>query len=159
MDALTLLKRQHRRVEQLFVQTKSADAEEKEDLFLQLADELTAHASIEERIFYPAVMSGVSDEQMEKALQEHVQMRRILADMLDTQTDAERFDANMGVLQLELQHHVSEEEDALFRRVAREFGKDALEKLGREMETLALMLRESEPEPSGLDGTPWLDHR
>jgi iron-sulfur cluster repair protein YtfE (RIC family) len=159
MDALSLLKQQHRHVEQLFVKAKSAEGDEKEDLFLQLADELTTHASIEERVFYPAVISDDGDEEMEKAVQEHMQMRRILADMLDMETVAERFDASMAVLELEVQHHVSEEEDALFRKVAREFGKDVLEKLGREMEHLALILRESEPHQSEIDGTPQLDQR
>ena len=154
MDALTLLKRQHRHVEQLFVKAKSAEGDEKEDLFLQIADELTTHASIEEKIFYPSVLSDEAAGEMEEAIQDHQQMRRILADMLELETDAERFDASMGVLEVAVHHHVSEEEDALFRRVAREFGKDVLEKLGREMESLAMILRESELDEVEIDRSP-----
>ena len=159
MDALTLLKKQHRHVEQLFLKAKNAEGDEKEDLFLQIADELATHASIEEQLFYPSVMSDGADEEVEKAIQEHLQMKRILADMLDMEPDTERFDASMEVLELEVQHHVSEEEDALFRRVAREFGKEVLERLGREMEGLAMILRESEPHESEIGGVPQLDQR
>lgn len=145
MDALSLLKQQHREVEQLFKELKSAEGAEKGQLFIQLADALATHSTIEERIFYPRAMNDQTEETLQEALQEHLSVKRILADMLDMDPSEERFDAKLSVLEEQVSHHVSEEEDELFKQVAQAFAKDALEELGAEMENLAMMLRESEP--------------
>src|SRR5688572_12667752 len=59
MDALKLLEQQHREVEELFESLEEAEGkEERQDLFAELADNLAAHATIEEKIFYPAVYVG-----------------------------------------------------------------------------------------------------
>jgi hemerythrin-like domain-containing protein len=157
MDALTLLKKQHREAEQLFQKVKEAEGLDKERAFLQLADELATHASIEEKVFYPSVMSDPTEEDLREAVQEHLEMKRTLADMLDMETAEPRFDEKLRALEGQVRHHVSEEETELFAKVAREFERDVLEKLGTEMERLATMLRESEPYdelPSQTDEAP-----
>ena len=56
MNAIDLLKLQHREVEKLFsALEKAKDAREKQKLFGELADSLAGHATIEEHQFYPAV--------------------------------------------------------------------------------------------------------
>lgn len=145
MDALSLLKKQHREVEQLFQKVKKAEGLDKEAAFLQLADELATHASVEEKVFYPSVMSDQTDDDLQEAVEEHLEMKRTLADMLDMETADQRFDAKMETLEDQVRHHVSEEENELFKRVAQEFGKDVLERLGSEMERLAMIIRETEP--------------
>lgn len=145
MDAIELLQDQHREVEQLFEKIKKAKSEEKEDLFLQLADALATHATIEEKLFYPQVMSNRTDELLQEAVQEHLQTKRLLADMLDLDVSDEKFDAKLRVLQEEVEHHVDEEENELFTDVRKEFPKEMLEKLGAEMQAMAEEVRESEP--------------
>jgi hemerythrin superfamily protein len=145
MDALSLLKKQHREVEELFQKAKSAEGPEKLQYFLQLADDLATHATIEEKVFYPGVLSGKTEDELLEAVQEHLQMKRILADMLDMEVSDERFDAKLKVLEDEVSHHVEEEEGQLFKDVAKEIDADVLERLGQEMESLAMMLRDSEP--------------
>src|SRR5688572_23550921 len=98
MDALSLLKKQHREVEELFQKAKSAEGPEKLQYFLQLADDLATHATIEEKVFYPSVLSGKTEDELLEAVQEHLQMKRILADMLDMEVSDERFDAKLKVL-------------------------------------------------------------
>ena len=159
MNALDLLKKQHREVERLFKRAKTANGKAKEDVFIQIADMLAVHASIEEKIFYPAVMSDETEDDLQEAVQEHLQVKRLLADMLDMEVDDERFDAKLKVLEEEVSHHVSEEEDELFKTVAKEFEKEALMKLGEEMNVLAQMLKDADAReeiPNETDEAPRL---
>ena len=56
IDALELLTQQHDEVEDLIGQIEdSDDADEKMELFQELADKIAAHSSIEEKLFYPTV--------------------------------------------------------------------------------------------------------
>lgn len=145
MDAIKLLQDQHREAEQLFKKIKQAKPDQKEDLFLQLADELATHATIEEKLFYPQVMSKRTEALLRESLQEHLQAKRLLADMLDLDVSDEKFDAKLTVLEEEIKHHVGEEENELFVDVRKEFSKEMLEALGAEMEVMAEELRETEP--------------
>src|SRR5690349_5783627 len=73
MDAIDLLKEQHREVESLFKQIEStADTEEKVELVQDLANSFAAHATIEERIFYPAAYRESTKEVLDEAVEEHL---------------------------------------------------------------------------------------
>ena len=55
---MQLLKQDHRTVKELFAayaKLGAGDVEEKNNLWQQINEELTIHAEIEERLFYPAV--------------------------------------------------------------------------------------------------------
>jgi hemerythrin superfamily protein len=58
-DAISLLKKDHRKVEALFEQfEKARDSGRKATLAEQICRELTVHATIEEELFYPALQGG-----------------------------------------------------------------------------------------------------
>ncbi|RSM94466.1 hemerythrin [Nonomuraea sp. WAC 01424] len=64
MDAIVLLKEDHKTVEKLFKQFEQAgpDAHRtKQKIVAQVVEELTAHTYIEETIFYPAARAGAPD--------------------------------------------------------------------------------------------------
>lgn len=145
MDAISFLEKQHREVEKLFKACKKASGKEKEDLFLQIADDLAVHSTIEEKIFYPACKADNTEDLLEESLQEHLSVKRLLADMLDMDPSDERFDAKLTVLEEQVMRHVEEEENVLFKRARRELGKNRLEEVGEEMVTMAEMLKESDP--------------
>jgi hypothetical protein len=135
MDAIELLKDQHRQVEKLFAQIEKADGgEDKQALFEELADNLAAHSAIEEEIFYPAAYAKQTKELLEEAVEEHLAVKRVLADLLELTPDDESFDAKIKVLKEQVEHHVKEEEGELFKKVKKELDKDELETLGAEME-------------------------
>ena len=55
MNAIKMLKQQHREVEKLFKQLEAAkSAGPRTKTFNEIADALAIHATIEERHFYPA---------------------------------------------------------------------------------------------------------
>jgi hemerythrin superfamily protein len=134
MDAIKLLKKQHKEVDRLFKAFEnSEEGDQKQLLFEQIADGLVVHATIEERHFYPAVRVRQTEEELEEAYDEHLEIKKLLADCLDS-TDHPGFDGKVAALEGAVLHHVEEEETELFPNVEKLLGKDALEALGQVME-------------------------
>jgi hypothetical protein len=137
MNAIELLKRQHAEVRDLFTQIEEeSDEDEKLELLQELADSLAAHATIEEKIFYPAAYAGDTEDMLLEAVEEHLSMKRLIADLLEMSPDDDNFDAKIEVLKEQVEHHVEEEEGELFPAVRRELKAPELKKLGEEMELM-----------------------
>src|SRR5687768_12693556 len=119
MNAIELLESQHREVEKLFEMIEAADGEKKMELLGELADTLAAHATIEEKIFYPRTLAARTEELLREAVEEHLSVKRVLADLLETSEGDENLDARIKVLKEQVEHHVEEEEGELFPKVKR----------------------------------------
>lgn len=136
MKATALLRQQHDEVKDLYVKYEQAEGDdEKQTLFEEIADSLTAHAAIEERLFYPAAYGDELAHELQEAVEGHLAMKRELADLLAMTPDDDAFDAKMKVLMAIVEHHVEEEERELLPKAEQEIG-DRLERLGGEMEQL-----------------------
>lgn len=134
MNAIDMLKQDHRLVEELFQAIEETDdASEREELFVELADALAVHAALEENIFYPACNSEETEDTLLEALQEHLQAKRLLADLLDMDPMNEVFMAKISVLKEAIRHHVEEEEGEVMPAARRLLGDDMLMALGNEM--------------------------
>jgi hemerythrin superfamily protein len=135
MNAIDLLESQHREVEDLFTRIDKAKATgTKEKLFEELADSLAVHAAIEEHQFYPAVKAKRTEDILLESLEEHLGIKRILADLLDTPAEDETFDAKIKVLKEQVTHHVKEEETDLFPKSRKVLDSDELKALGAKMQ-------------------------
>jgi hemerythrin superfamily protein len=147
LNALDLLRSQHAEVEDLIEQIEDTDdSDEKAELFLKLADNIAAHSTIEEKIFYPSVMTDGTHEQLIESTEEHLVVKRLLADMLELDCDDEHFDAKLTVLKENLRHHAhDEEEDKLFPQVEAMLDEDELAALGNEMLAMFETLLERAP--------------
>ena len=141
IDALDLLTEQHDKVAALIEQIENEELiERKQFLFDELADNIAAHATIEEKLFYPSVRAEQTQEILLESTEEHLAIKRVLADMLATDVDDERFDAKLSVLREEVEHHAREEEEQiLFPKLRRMMSQEQLTALGAEM--LALFER------------------
>lgn len=135
MNALELLIYQHDEVDELLEQIEeSEDEAEIEELFAELGDKLAAHAKIEETIFYPAVMAKQTEQILLESVEEHLSVKRLLADLLELDTSDPQFFAKLAVMQEQLEHHArTEEEGELFPEVRKLMTKDELDGLGGEM--------------------------
>lgn len=134
MDAISLLESQHREVEDLFQEiAETDDPDDKAELFEELADKLAIHAAIEEHHFYPAVKSRRTKDILLESVTEHLAIKRLLADLMETTPEDESFDVQMRVLKETVSHHVEEEEEDLFPAVRKLFGKDELEAIAEAM--------------------------
>jgi hemerythrin superfamily protein len=146
MDALALLKTQHRLVEELFEEFESNEEDEaKQTIFEQIADNLAVHCAIEERIFYPAVRARQTEENLEEAYDEHLDAKKLILEALQD-PEAPGFDGKVAALKGAVLHHVEEEESELFPKVEKLLTRDAREALGQMMEAeTARMMEEGEP--------------
>jgi hemerythrin superfamily protein len=147
INALELLTQQHDEVDELISHIEdSEDAAEKQQLFEDLADKLAAHATIEEKLFYPSVMTDDTEDQLLEATEEHLAIKRVLADMLAMEVTDDRFDAKLVVLKEEVRHHARDEEEGkLFPKLRKMFSQDELAGLGNELLAMFEELLEEAP--------------
>jgi hemerythrin superfamily protein len=158
MDAITLLKQDHKKVKQLFAQfDKAGDAayQRKREIVDQIIEELSVHAAIEELYFYPTVrdkVKGAEDEVLE-SLEEHHVAKWLLSELEDLDPKAERFDAKVTVLKENILHHAEEEESDLFPQVREAMGRKELQELGAKLEE-GKKIAPRRPHPKAPDTPP-----
>ncbi len=134
MDAIVMLRDDHKKVEQMF------KAFEKGDLSVvpEFCEALTVHAAIEETVFYPAVRAegGDAGEDIGEAVEEHHVVKILIEEIAQLSPDDEPYTSKATVLMELVRHHVKEEEDELFPKVRSELGRNRLLELGDEMTQL-----------------------
>ena len=137
MDAITLLKNDHRQVEKLFKEIEKGDGN-REKLFKELKNELDVHAQIEEQLFYPAVRDAKQTHEIVlESFEEHKQVKMVLMDLEKADKNTEHWLAGLKVLMEDVQHHVGEEENELFPKVKdKVLSKEQLDDLGKRMEAM-----------------------
>ncbi|WP_294173161.1 hemerythrin domain-containing protein [uncultured Sphingomonas sp.] len=112
--AITLLKDDHRKVEELFSEFQKAEGDgRKKKLAEQICAELIVHTAIEEEIFYPACEGAVKEDDLKEAYVEHDGAKVLIAQIAGGGPDDEFYEAKVKVLQEEIEHHVKEEEGRL----------------------------------------------
>jgi len=112
LDAVALLKADHRQVEQWFSQfAKATSAGKKQQLASNICAALTVHTEIEEEIFYPAFLEATEDKDMHhEAVVEHAGAKELIAQIQGMSPSDDYFDAKVTVLSEMIKHHVKEEE-------------------------------------------------
>ena len=140
MDAVELLIRQHRTLESRLerLQDAASDAD-RAALLAEVGDHLTVHIASEEEIFYPAVRAACTEDILLESLEEHLSLKRLLADLLELAPGATTFEPKCKVLQEQTEHHHKEEEEHLFPSVCKLVDAPSRLALGEEM--LALQQR------------------
>lgn len=111
-DAVSLLKADHRKVEQLFAQfEQTKDDAQKKQIVRQVCTELIIHTRIEEELFYSACREkDVEDDTLDEAQVEHDGAKVLIADLLESAPGANYYDAKVKTLSQYIKHHVGEEE-------------------------------------------------
>jgi len=125
MDPTRLLEADHRTVETLFEQIKSAEGDGRTPLIDELATSLRAHMELEEKVLYPAMESVTGAEAVEEANTEHELARTTLEAMMELAPDKPGFEAALEVVKAGIEHHVQEEENEVFPKL-REQGESVL---------------------------------
>jgi hemerythrin superfamily protein len=158
MDAITLLKADHKDVEQLFKRFEKAGDHaytEKRAIVDRIIEALSKHAAVEEQLFYPVVRATVPDTDAIalESLEEHHVVKWVLSELEQIDPQHERFDAKVTVLIENVRHHVEEEEQEFFPKVRDELGRNALSDLGDAM-VQAKKLAPTHPHPRSPDTPP-----
>jgi len=137
-DAIAMLKADHQRVKELFVQYEAAEnVETKRSLADQVFRELDTHAQLEENVFYPTVNeeTDAGPELVRDSLEEHQTMKQLILALRDIAHDTEEFDTKFHELMHHVEHHVEEEEAEMFPLAEQELAED-LDDMKDEMQEL-----------------------
>jgi hemerythrin superfamily protein len=146
IDAIALLKTDHRKVKNLFARYESAGHfSTKHLLAAQVFTELELHTQLEENVFYPAyeAMTGKNGTQLvadSRLAHEHV--RELMIELQGIDLDEAAFEGKFHELMGIVQEHVAEEENAMFPE-AEQILADQLEDLMDHMVQLKQQLTPS----------------
>ncbi|HWN07719.1 MAG TPA: hemerythrin domain-containing protein [Pyrinomonadaceae bacterium] len=138
MNAFTLLKADHKKVAGILEKldaTTERGVKTREELFTQLKSELDLHAQIEETILYPALEKA--DETREitlEAYEEHRLVKQLLKELESMDKSEEQWTARFTVLKENIEHHVEEEEDEMFKKARKVLSEEEAEDLGARLE-------------------------
>lgn len=142
MDILSLLKKDHLEVKQLFEEVVALDddaTEDRQELFNQIEQALTLHAQLEEQFFYPPLrQKAVSEHEGEakdlvlEAYEEHKNIKSELEEVADLAPTDESWKAKFHVLHELVEHHVQEEETEMFPDARDLLGEAELRRVGEQ---------------------------
>lgn len=137
MNAIELIKQDHREVERLFEAfEQSDDSEQKREIVDQVIHELSVHAAIEEQIFYPSVREALAagDSLVDESLHEHGEAKQLLNELDGMAPDHPSFDPTMTELIRDVRHHVEEEENEILPGLEQRLDQQLLDDMGNELE-------------------------
>jgi hemerythrin superfamily protein len=144
VDGIVMLKEEHKAVKRLFREfeksQKTASPQAKRTLVDTMIKELTAHAYIEETIFYPAARESVPEttDHVLESVEEHHVVAWLLSELKNLDPSDETFDAKVTVLIENVEHHADEEENDWFPEVRKSLGRKRLVELGEQMQAARL---------------------
>jgi hemerythrin superfamily protein len=133
-DIFSLIKKDHRTVEQLFKKmesTTSRSSRVREKLFDDLQSELTRHSEAEEQLIYPVLRDHRQTKEMGfEATEEQAVMKELLKKVAAIRPNEDRWAAVVSVLKENTLHHAKEEEREMFPQMKKVFSKQELKELG-----------------------------
>jgi len=135
--ALELLMTEHRKVEDLFSQyddEKDGDEDTRRRLAQRICAELKVHTQIEEELFYPFLRENLEEDDLdlvEEAQVEHNSAKDLIEQIEGATEIDDEYNAKVKVLGEYIRHHVNEEENEIFPKVADH--PEELDEVGQEM--------------------------
>jgi iron-sulfur cluster repair protein YtfE (RIC family) len=103
----------------------------------QLSDEVLTHASIEEEVFYPQLMNYPETRAIVKeGVEEHHIVEGLLKELDAIDSHDDNWQAKLHVLQENLEHHMTEEEQKLFPKARKLMGAARLGDMAKQIADL-----------------------
>ena len=137
MDAIKLLKEDHKKVKALFEEVEGLGdraSTQRKNLFQKIDEELTLHSQIEETLFYPEFKKRAEDgderEEVLEAYEEHGVVKVMIGELEDLDPKDETYKPKLNVLKELVMHHVKEEEGELFKMAREMFEPEELNRIG-----------------------------
>ena len=137
MNALTLLREDHRSMKKLLAQgeeTTERAVKTRRQLLDRITTDFRAHEKIEENIFYPALKEHPKAKDIVlEGYQEHHVADMLIKELHETEVGDEKWGAKFKVLKEGIEHHIEEEEGEMFKKADQIFTAAELNELGNEM--------------------------
>ncbi len=116
--ALALLTTQHEDIGGLLDElAASTDPARRTTAVTALVDQLTLHLAVEQELLYPGASAVISADVLRELLDEHLAIKRELADLLWLEHDDSRFTPKLVSLRRLVEMHEAWQESELFARV------------------------------------------
>ncbi len=148
MNAIDLLKADHRKVRSLFREFEQAGngkSSKKKGVGDQILIELEMHSRLEEEMFYPALeerLRGGKREVVMEAEEEHRIVDALVKELKAMEPGDDRYTPRFTVLIENVEHHIKEEEKEMLPDAEKTLGKQS-EELGMQMERRKEELKQS----------------
>ena len=136
-DALAILIRDHKEVDDLFHRVNAAGAGGLAGgLIAQIVEALSVHAAVEEQIVYPAMREALPDGEakVRDAIADHQKVKDTLAQLEQLAPIDDQVLPMVQALAKDVRAHVSEEEGQLFPQLAEALDEPTLQDMGRAIE-------------------------
>ena len=142
MDALSLVRQDHRKVENLLERAERLEGDDEEErtvLLGQLRAALQHHVDSEESILYPifrerAGQAEVDLAPLDHAIEQHRLISRLAGELAATDPGGEGLTAKLTVLTEQVRTHLDTEDSVLLTAIEDVIDDDSLIELGRRME-------------------------
>ena len=107
MDAIDVLRRDHRDLERLLAEFDQATSDkDRAELFQRIRAKTLAHEEADLKVFYPAIKNAAADE-IKRSVKDYSETNKILKE-LDFNDD--RFDERFDVVKLMIRDHIDADE-------------------------------------------------
>jgi hemerythrin-like domain-containing protein len=160
MEIYAKLKADHRRIAKLLddiEKTTERAVKTRTTLFAELKSLLLAHADAEAATFYTALEAKKLPEKvmMPEAHAEHDVVKVLLAELSSMNCGTVERSGKFLVLKENVEHHVKEEENEIFKDAKKVLDKDESKRIGEEMEAMETRLLR----PAQVGKAPFVDVR
>jgi len=135
-DAVTLIKNDHRLMEQLFAQLTAGEGDRRE-LVAEVHARLAAHARAEEAEVYPVIAKAAGVNEAEHGTYEHIEAEHKLRKVRNL-IGSPHFDQALEEFVAAVGHHVREEESELLPALRKATDKPTRQRLGAAFERVRL---------------------
>jgi hemerythrin superfamily protein len=134
-DAVTLIKNDHRVMEQLFERMRT-QKNKRPALLKECVARLSAHSWAEEERVYPTIVQADPPEQSEvyHGVEEHHEAEQLLHKLEEADPESPEFDAVLDEFIAAVKHHVEEEESTILPALAESVDQAKLNELGTAFE-------------------------
>jgi hemerythrin-like domain-containing protein len=144
MNAVELLTRQHRELEQLLERARSAEGPQRVQVLGSAAELLAIHTKLEEKHLYPLARDQGMVEDAERSTREHRELRDIVENILEMKRSDPRLLQAIETLDRTMRQHVGIEEQKMLPALEQAMSARQLEDLGDLMTRTASDLQEQE---------------
>jgi hemerythrin superfamily protein len=135
MDALQILRDDHRRIKDLFRRfDEAADAQTRKAVVDAAINELLNHTQVEEEIFYPALEKMGLTDMVDDAEADHHAAAQTIQELTGPAGNGQ-LEAKFRLLVDMVTEHITEEESQMFPRAA-EAGYERLERIARDIQEM-----------------------
>ena len=137
MDAITLLREDHRKLKALLRElepTTERAVKTRAELFARIKEELTAHEIVEEEVFYPTLKQHPrAKEIVLEGYEEHDVVNMLMGELDALSVEDETWGPKAKVMIENIEHHIEEEEGDMFVKARQVLDRNELRDLGEVM--------------------------